>query len=143
MRAIIPEPSKVLRQELPVAGNKLRHDVHAKVNVRRIGLLVACLLLFGCSNEQGGANSFFDEKLACPAPAVAEFQAWGKSGTQQICKIKHGPFVAWEGGYIHIRGQYEHGREVGVWFWYDKHGNEVKKLNYSSVDVQPQSSGRP
>jgi hypothetical protein len=114
-----------------VAGNRLGHEVHVVVNVKGISLLIGFLLLLGCSNEQNDPKNIFNEKLACPAPAVAEFEAWGKSGTQQVCKIKHGPFVAWEGGYVHVRGQYENGKETGVWYWYDKDGAVVKQLDYS------------
>ena len=102
-----------------------------RVDQLKTSSLITCLLLFGCSNEQNAANKFFNEKLSCPSPAVAEFEAWGKSGSQQICKIKHGPFVAWEGGYVHIRGQYENGKEVGVWYWYDANGKVVKQIDYS------------
>lgn len=108
-----------------------------------IGSLFVCLLLLGCSNEGSDSTKFFNEKLACPAPAVDEFQGWGKSGTQHVCKIKHGPFVAWENGYIHLRGQYENGKETGVWYWYDKKGNVVKKIDYTRAEQpeQPGSSG--
>ncbi|MGZ4012549.1 MAG: hypothetical protein ACXVLF_16435 [Flavisolibacter sp.] len=102
-----------------------------KVNLLGISLLIACLLLFACSNEQSDSDGFFKEKLICPAPAIAEFERWGKFGTQQVCKIKHGPFVAWEGGYIHVRGQYENGKETGVWYWYDNNGRIVNKIDYS------------
>ena len=88
-------------------------------------------LLSGCSNEQSATNEFFNEKLSCPSPAVAEFEAWGKSGSQQICKIKHGPFVTWEGGYVHVRGQYENSKEVGVWYWYNASGEVEKQIDYS------------
>jgi len=97
----------------------------------RVNSLIVCFSLLGCSNESEDFNNLFNEKLNCPAPAVAEFQAWGKSGTQHVCKIKHGPFVAWEGGYVHVRGQYENGKEAGVWSWYDKNGSVVKKIDYS------------
>lgn len=89
------------------------------------------LNLNGCSNEKNAEHEFLNEKLVCPSPAVAELQPWGKSGMQHICKIKHGKFVAWENGYVHIRGQYENGKESGVWLWYDAVGNVTKKTDYS------------
>ena len=116
-----------------MAGNRLGCKNLTAAIPLGIGSLFVCLSLLGCSNEESDSNKFFNEKLACPAPAVAEFQAWGKSGTQQVCKIKHGPFVAWESGYIHVRGQYENGKETGVWYWYDKQGNVVKKIDYTRV----------
>jgi antitoxin component YwqK of YwqJK toxin-antitoxin module len=96
----------------------------------KIFLLVGLLLLFGCSNEKESSN-FFNEKLTCPSPAMDEFQPWGKSGTQHICKIKHGPFIAWENGYVHVRGQYDNGKETGVWYWYDKNGSVINKIDYA------------
>ncbi len=102
----------------------------------RIGLLIACFALSSCSVGGSDTSKFFDEKLACPPPAEAEFGAWSKSGSHQVCKIKHGPFVAWEGGYVHVRGQYEMGKESGVWRWYDRQGNVVKEIDYSAVQAK-------
>ncbi|MCI1278361.1 MAG: hypothetical protein LKG23_05180 [Nitrospira sp.] len=101
-----------------------------KVKLLPTHLFTIYLLLCGCSNGQNTADKFFTEKLSCPSPAVAQFESWGKSGTQHICKIKHGPFVAWGNGYVHIRGQYENGKEVGEWLWYDANGAVVKKIDY-------------
>lgn len=95
----------------------------------KIILLVGLLLLFGCSSEKENSN-FFNEKLTCPSPAMDEFQPWGKSGAQHICKIKHGPFIAWENGYVHVRGQFENGAESGIWYWYDKNGTVIKTIDY-------------
>jgi hypothetical protein len=130
MRAIRQELQEV-GEELQVVGNQVRHEIHAKANSLKIISLIVIILLSGCSNDQNEFNSFLNEKLVCPAPAVAEFEGWGKSGMQQSCKIKHGPFVAWEGGYVHIRGQYENGKEAGIWYWYNKNGSVEKKIDYS------------
>jgi hypothetical protein len=97
------------------------------------GLFNVVIVLFACLlgpyvNAQSNSvdKKFLDEKLTCPTPAVAQFEPWGKSGTQQICKIKHGPFVAYESGYVHVRGQYENGKPTGIWYWYDAKGNVVR-----------------
>lgn len=50
-----------------------------------------------------------------------------------------GPFVAWEDGYVHVRGQYDMGEEAGVWRWYDKSGTVVKELDYSAAPTQARS----
>ena len=97
--------------------------------------MVLCSLLFGCSNEQSPRDEFFNESLSCPSPAQGEFDGWGKTGTIHICKITHGPFVAWENGYVHLRGQYENGKEVGEWLWYDANGTVVKKIDYSKPQM--------
>jgi hypothetical protein len=88
------------------------------------------LLLISCSKDDPVKQAFFDEKISCPSPAVDEFNGWGQSGSEHICKIKHGPFVAFEGGYVRIRGQYENGKEVGIWRWYGADGKVMKEINY-------------
>jgi hypothetical protein len=71
------------------------------------------------------------EKIVCPVPAVEEYEAWGESGTQLVCKIKHGPFVVWEDGYVHLRRQIENGKESGVWTWSGRDGAIDKQIDYS------------
>jgi hypothetical protein len=94
-------------------------------------LVVTCVCLIACS--KGGEESrVSNEDLHCPAPAMAQFEPWGKSGTQQVCKIKHGAFVAWESGYVHVRGQYDMGQKSGLWRWYDKEGKVIKEVDYST-----------
>lgn len=93
------------------------------------------LFLSACSNEEEVKHEFFNEKILCPSPAIDEYQPWGKSGLQHICKIKHGQFIAWEEGYVHIRGQYDYGKEVGLWLWYDSSGNVTKKIDYSKTGI--------
>ncbi len=105
------------------------------MNLLKAHSLTICLLLFGCSNEQSINDKFFNETLSCPNPALGEFEGWGKSGTIHICKIKHGPFVGWENGYVQLRGQYENGKEVGEWFWYDASGTVVKKVDYPKTQT--------
>lgn len=95
------------------------------------GLLIGCCLS-SCSDRGNGSEAaLLNEELLCPEPAVAQFEPWGKSGSQKICKVKHGPFVAWESGYVHVRGQYDNGTKAGVWRWFDKDGNVTKEIDYS------------
>lgn len=101
-----------------VAGNFLSRGL--------IPALAVCLAACG-SND---AKEIFSEDIGCPSPSVAQIEPWGKSGSQQICKIKHGPFVAWEDGYIHLRGSYRNGEKDGVWKWYDRAGSVVKEIDY-------------
>ncbi|BBL60356.1 hypothetical protein [Methylomonas koyamae] len=95
--------------------------------------ICAVVFLVGCSQENDELKNFYDEDIQCPSPSVAEFTGWGKSGVQHICKIKHGTFIAWEGGYVHIRGQYEYGKETGIWSFYDSTGKLEKTINYSNA----------
>jgi len=129
-------PQEVGSAGLQETGSPLAHGGQIRVNLLKAQSLTICLLVLGCSNEQNTADKFFDEKLACPSPALGEFEGWGKSGTIHICKIRHGPFVAWENGYVHLRGQYENGKEVGEWLWYDASGTVVKKVDYSKSQTE-------
>jgi hypothetical protein len=93
--------------------------------------LVVALQLGACVKETPAQRAFFNESLSCPSPAVSEFAPWGKSGSEHVCKIKHGPFVAFENGYVHIRGQFDQGKEAGIWRWYDAAGKVEKEIEYS------------
>ena len=106
--------------------------VHA---VNKFGVWGICLLLIlmfdGCSKGTEQQRAYFGEHLTCPAPAVEEFGPWGKSGSQHICKIAHGPFVAFESNHVVLRGQYENGGKSGIWRWYDSNGKVEKEIDYS------------
>ncbi len=91
------------------------------------------ILLVGCSQESEGLKTFYNEDVKCPSPSVEEFSSWGKSGIQHVCKMKHGAFIAWENGYVHIRGQYVYGKEDGIWYFYDSTGKVEKTIDYSST----------
>jgi len=105
--------------EQAVAGNPPRHGLAF--------MLAVCL---GACSDNHAEESFFSEDINCPTPSIAQFEPWGKSGSQQICKITHGPFVAWEDGYVHLRGSYHNGEKSGVWKWYDRAGKVVKVIDY-------------
>jgi len=94
-------------------------------------LIAMTILAYGCSHDDAARQSFFAEKLACPPPSVAEFDPWGQQGSEHVCKIKHGPFVAFESDHVKLRGQYDNGVEVGIWRWYDAAGKVEKEVDYS------------
>ena len=87
----------------------------------------------GCTNDNAAKQSFFGEKLDCPPPAIAEFGSWGQHGSQHVCKITHGPFVAFEEGHVRLRGQYDNGREVGTWRWYGTDGKVEIEVTYPAT----------
>lgn len=89
-------------------------------------------LLGACSKNDSASNELFNENLNCPAPGQEEFVGWGESGTEHVCKIKHGPFVAFENGHVKVRGQYDMGKEVGTWRWYGADGKVEREINYSA-----------
>ena len=99
----------------------------------RTGLPVLVGLLSACagSDRNIGGGPLDKEGVECVPPARLEIQPWGRSGLSKSCKMANGPFVATEDGYVHLRGQYESGREVGLWRWYDREGNVVKTIDYS------------
>lgn len=101
--------------------------------LRRFVLVASCAALSACSNESADPVDLSHEKIECSSPAEAEYGAWSKSGSYQACKIKHGPFVAWEDGYVHVRGGYDMGKEAGVWRWYDRKGDVVREIDYSAA----------
>jgi hypothetical protein len=96
--------------------------------LKRVLILAIVAYLAACDGDEAVVIS---EDIVCPPPSVLQIEPWGKSGAQQICKIKHGPFIAWEDGYIHLRGNYENGEKSGTWKWYDRTGIVVKEINYS------------
>jgi hypothetical protein len=89
------------------------------------------ILLAGCGKIDAARQAFFDEKISCPSPAVSEFAPWGQSGSEHVCNVRHGPFTTFENGHVQIRGQYDQGRESGVWRWYGADGKVVKEIDYS------------
>lgn len=93
-------------------------------------------LQYRISSEKG----FFEEKIICPSPALNKFEPWGQSGSRHICTLDHGPFVAFENGYVHIRGQYWYGKEVGTWKWFGPGGNVEKEIKYSDAVTGTASS---
>ena len=107
------------------------------MSMLRIGLLVLiCPLVSACTGSGRNADYGLLEKesITCAPPAQVEIQPWGKIGLSKSCRMVDGPFVGVENGYVLLRGQYEAGREVGIWRWYDKDGNVVKTIDYSKPD---------
>lgn len=108
-----------------------------KTRPNNTGICIVLCIVFlnGCSSEQQTeqAKKYWNEKLECPSPAISQFEPSGKSGSQHVCNIKHGPIVVFENGYIHMRGQYENGKQVGVWTWYGADGKVEKTEDFSKI----------
>lgn len=105
--------------------------------MQRISLLVLIgSLVSACTDSSRNADYGLleKEKITCAPPARIEIQPWGKIGLSKSCRMVDGPFVGVENGYVLLRGQYDAGREVGIWQWYDKDGNVVKTIDYSKPD---------
>lgn len=90
-----------------------------------------CLAATACSSEHNDPP-YFREPLACIAPAEPDSSPWSKTGGQRACKINHGPFVAWDNGYVHIRGQYDMGKQTGLWCYYNEQGQVADLTDFSA-----------
>lgn len=96
--------------------------------------LLTLLSLFGCiaCSESGNANheALIAKKIICPDGVTSEYSGWGPNGMQEVCKLKHGPFIAAEDGRIALEGEYNMGKPSGTWIWYDKSGRVQKTEKY-------------
>lgn len=100
--------------------------------LRLVFLIMIGLLISACGAPGQNAAGLLDKaNVECVPPARLERQPWGKSGSSKSCKILNGPFVAADNGYVHLRGQYEAGRAVGIWRWYDRDGVVTRTIDYS------------
>ena len=92
------------------------------------------LLAFGSAACTKSGNENYEalatRKLTCPEGSASEYSGWGPNGMQDVCKLKHGPFNAAEGGRIVLEGEYKMGKPSGTWKWYDKSGKVEKMETY-------------
>ena len=73
------------------------------------------------------------KKLPCPQGTEETNRGWSKAGYMRYCEpYKHGPWEAWSGGYLQIKGEYKHGKEHGTWEWYNPDGSVQKTITYNS-----------
>lgn len=101
--------------------------------------IVIALALQACASDSRGDQNYellSKESISCDPPASMEVQPWGKNGLSRSCSVKSGSFVAAENGYVHLRGQYQAGKQAGIWRWYDENGNVVKEIDYSAEQRQ-------
>ena len=111
------------------------------MNKLKLGFCVSLVFaLLACDRDAPSVDEDYEvlskESVSCEPPARMEIQSWGKNGLSRSCKLQSGPFLAAENGYVHFRGQYKAGKEVGIWRWYDKEGNIVKEIDYSADQSQ-------
>ncbi len=72
--------------------------------------------------------------LQCSEGAVEKREVWSKLGIAVFCErdgIKHGEWQAWDGGYMHIAGQYADGNKDGVWKYFNAHGEQWGVRTYA------------
>ena len=76
-----------------------------------------------------------DVVLQCPDGAVENREVWSKLGIAIFCEkegIKHGIWQAWDGGYMHIAGEYSHGHKDGTWKYFNAHGEQWGARTYAA-----------
>lgn len=103
---------------------------------------MAPLFSLGCNDRSNvGKNLDYEaltkQRATCEEPAQAQINAWGKEGLSYGCYIRHGEFIAAEGGKIRIRGHFTNGSESGKWQYFDGDGLLVKEIDYGTADGPP------
>ncbi len=72
--------------------------------------------------------------LQCPQGTVEKREVWSKLGIAIFCEkegIKHGVWQAWDGGYMHIEGQYTDGHKDGVWKYFNAREEQWGRRTYA------------
>ena len=94
------------------------------------GLVLLCCCV-GCTDHSStNHNALVSKKLVCPEGVTSEYSNWGPHGLQEVCKLKHGPFIAAENGRVVLEGEYKLGKPSGTWRWYDNTGKLQKTETY-------------
>ena len=95
----------------------------------KIFVLIVVFICTSCSESNTGDNYSVLEarKVKCPDGTIIEYQPWGKAGLMVSCKIKHGTFIAAEGGRIVIEGEFNMGKPSGNWTWFDETGKVTRR----------------
>lgn len=71
--------------------------------------------------------------LRCDEGTTEEREVWSKLGIAVFCAkdgIKHGAWQAWDGGYMHISGEYAEGKKHGAWKYFNARGEQWGKRAY-------------
>lgn len=79
-----------------------------------------------------------DISLPCKDGASEKRAVWSKLGIAIFCEKqgnKHGPWQAWDGGYMHISGEYVEGRKHGIWKYFNANGEQWGERKYSKGEV--------
>ena len=72
--------------------------------------------------------------LQCTEGTVEKREVWSKLGIAVFCErggVKEGTWQAWDGGYMHIAGQYVDGNKDGVWKYFNAHGEQWGVRTYA------------
>lgn len=70
-------------------------------------------------------------ELSCPPDSEVTTRGWSKAGYSRYCEPKkNGPWEAWSGGYLQIRGEYQNGFKNGTWQWFNRDGTVQSEIVY-------------
>ena len=72
-------------------------------------------------------NALSNTSLQCNEGAIERREIWNKLGVAIFCEknaIKHGTWQAWDGGYMHIYGEYTEGKKHGTWKYFNALGEQ-------------------
>lgn len=72
--------------------------------------------------------------LQCADGSVEKREVWSKLGIAVFCEkdgVKQGKWQAWDGGYMHIEGQYVDGDKDGTWKYFNAHGEQWGVRTYA------------
>lgn len=79
-------------------------------------------------------NALVDVSLQCNEGAIEKRAVWSKLGIAIFCEkdgVKHGVWQAWDGGYMHIIGEYDNGQKHGTWKYFNAYGEQWAEKSYT------------
>jgi hypothetical protein len=71
--------------------------------------------------------------LPCLPGTEQKTEAWSKAGFSVSCRkgeTIHGPWQAWEGGHLAIKGEFFEGQKSGTWLVYANNGSLYRTITY-------------
>ncbi len=80
-------------------------------------------------------NALADVTLQCDDGSIEEREVWSKLGIAIFCEkdgVKHGVWQAWDGGYMHIFGEYAEGQKHGTWKYFNAYGEQWGERRYAN-----------
>lgn len=86
-------------------------------------------------NIEASKESILKVELSCADGTIEKLQRWSKAGYSRGCYkngLRHGKWIAWEGGYLHIAGSYRNGNHDGQWKFFNKDGTIYRIIQYDN-----------
>lgn len=80
-------------------------------------------------------NALVGVALQCGKGTSEDREVWSKLGIAVFCAkngVKHGDWQAWDGGYMHIAGEYMEGKKHGIWKYFNAYGEQWGERSYAN-----------